>query len=267
MRVMFIGAHPDDGESRMAGLATRYVERGGEAMLVSVSNGNAGHHEMQPGELARRRKEEARRAGEVIGADYIVLDNDDARLVPSIEIREELIGRIREFRPDLLLGLRPVDYHADHRAAGTLVMDASYLLTVPLVRPDVPIMERMPVICYTYDRFRKPLPFEADVAVAVDEYLEQKARMLACHESQVYEWLPFNAAVLEEVPDDGQARWEWFRARCEKRFSRTADLFREKLLERYGPERGREVLYAEVFEVCEYGRQPDPDEIEELFPR
>ncbi|MFO7957797.1 MAG: PIG-L deacetylase family protein [Candidatus Brocadiia bacterium] len=266
MRVMFIGAHPDDGESRMAGLAARYVERGGEAMLVSVSNGNAGHQEMQPDELARRRKEEARRAGEVIGADYVVLGHDDARLTPSIEVREELIGRIREFRPDLLLGLRPVDYHADHRAAGTLVMDASYLLTVPLVRPDVPIMEWMPVICYTYDRFRKPLPFEADVAVAVDEYFERKARMLACHESQVYEWLPFNAGVLDEVPDDEQARWEWFRARCEKRFSRTADLFREKLLERYGPERGREVRYAEVFEVCEYGRQPDTDEIEELFP-
>jgi len=266
MRLMFIGAHPDDGDGRMGGLAARYVEGGGEAMLVSVSNGNAGHHQMQPEDLARRRKEEARRAGEVIGAEYIVLDHDDARLTPSLEIREELIGLIRQFRPDLLLGLRPVDYHADHRAAGTLVMDASYLLTVPLVRPDVPMMERMPVICYTYDRFQKPLPFQADVAVDVDEYFDRKARMLACHESQVYEWLPFNAGVLDEVPDEEDARRQWFRARCETRFSRTAEIFRDKLLERYGPERGRKVRYAEVFEFCEYGRQPTEDEIEELFP-
>ncbi len=266
MKVMFIGAHPDDGESRMAGLAARYIERGGEAVLVSVSNGNAGHHQLQPDELARRRKEEARRAAEVIGGEYIVLDHDDARLTPSVEVREELIGLIREFRPDLLLGLRPVDYHADHRAAGTLVMDASYLLTVPLVRPDVPIMERMPVICYVYDRFQKPLPFQPDVAVAVDEYFEQKARMLACHESQVYEWIPFNGGMLDQVPEDEDKRWEWFRERCRQRFSRAADLFRDKLLERYGPERGREVQYAEAFEVCEYGRQPGPPELEELFP-
>jgi len=266
MKLMFVGAHPDDGEGRVGGLAARYVERGGAAMFVSLTNGNAGHHEMQPAELAARRKEEARRSGEVIGAQYVVMDNDDGRLVPSVEVREELIALIRSFRPDLLIGLRPFDYHADHRAAGQLVMDASYLLTVPLVRPDVPIMEKMPVICYTHDRFTRPIPFRCDVAVAVDEYFEQKARMLACHESQFFEWLPYNAGELDQVPQDEAERWEWHRNRCERRFGWVADRFRNKLIERYGPTRGRQVRYAEVFEICEYGRQPDAGLIEELFP-
>ena len=267
MRLMFIGAHPDDGDGRVGGLAARYVERGGQAMLVSVTNGNAGHHEMAPDALAARRKEEARRAGEVIGAQYVVLDHDDARLVPSVEVREELIGMIRRFRPDLLLGLRPADYHADHRAAGQLVVDASYLLTVPLIRPDVPILRQMPVICYTYDRFRKPVPFQADAAVAVDEYFEKKARMYACHESQFFEWLPYNGGYLDEVPRDKQERWRWLLKACEGGFGRAAEAFRDKLIERYGPERGAQVRYAEVFEVCEYGRRPGAEEIEELFPR
>ena len=94
MKLMFVGAHPDDGDGRAGGLAARYVERGGEALFVSLTNGNAGHHEMQPAELARRRREEARRAGEVIGARYLVLDHDDARLTPTLEVREELIGLI-----------------------------------------------------------------------------------------------------------------------------------------------------------------------------
>jgi LmbE family N-acetylglucosaminyl deacetylase len=266
MRLMFIGAHPDDGDGRVGGLAARYVEQGGAAMLVSVTNGNAGHQEMQPAELAARRKEEARRAGEVIGADYVVLDYDDGRLTPSLQAREELIGLIREFWPDLLVGLRPVDYHADHRAAGQLVVDASYLLTVPLVRPDVAALEQMPVIAYTHDRFTKPLPFQADVVVAVDEYAERKARMLACHESQMFEWLPYNGGYLDQVPDQESERWEWFLARCESRFAHTADLFRGELVERYGPGAGAEVGCAEAFEICEYGRRPDEALIERLFP-
>jgi len=266
MKLMFVGAHPDDGEGRAAGLAVRYVRSGGAALFVSVTNGNAGHHEMQPAELARRRKEEARRAGEVIGADYVVLDHDDARLTATVEIREELIGLIREFEPDLLLGLRPFDYHADHRAAGQLVMDASYLLTVPLVRPDVPALREMPVICYTTDWFQKPVPFEPDVVVAVDEEFDLKVRMLACHESQMFEWLPYNAGHLDGVPSSEAERLEWLRAGCEGRFARVADRFRDRLIERYGPERGARVRQAEAFEVCEYGRRPDAEMLERLFP-
>lgn len=267
MKLMFIGAHPDDGDGRVGGLAARYVERGGQAVLVSVTNGNAGHQNMKPKSLARRRKLEARRAGQVIGAQYLVLNHDDGKLTPALEIREELIGLIRRFRPDLLLTVRPVDYHADHRAAGQLVMDASYLLTVPLIRPDVPALEPMPVICYTYDHFQKPVPFQADVAVAVDEYFEKKAQMLACHESQYFEWLPYNAGRLDEVPRGNAQRWEWLRESCEARFGRTADLFRRELARRYGARKARQIRYAEVFELCEYGRQPDEKLVEELFPK
>ncbi len=266
MRLMFIGAHPDDGDGRVGGLAARYVERGGQAMLVSVTNGNAGHQEMAPDELAARRRQEARKAGEVIGAEYLVLDHNDGRLTPTVEVREELIALIRRFEPDLLIGLRPFDYHADHRAAGQLVVDASYLLTVPLVRPDVPALRQMPVICYTYDRFQRPYPFRCDVAVGVDEYEDKKLHMLACHESQFFEWLPYNGGYLDEVPQDRDERLAWLR---ERRLgsSRIADQFRDKLVERYGAKAGRQIRQAEVFEICEYGRQPRADELDELFPR
>jgi hypothetical protein len=146
-------------------------------------------------------------------------------------------------------------------------MDASYLLTVPLVRPDVPAMRRMPVIAYTIDHFAKPLPFEPDIAVAVDEYFEKKVQMLACHESQFFEWLAYNAGILDQVPDDPDERMAWHRQRCRARFGRPAQLYRDKLVERYGEERGNEIQYAEVFEICEYGSRPDADRLEELFPR
>ncbi len=246
----------------MAGLAIRYIERGGEAVFVSLTNGNAGHQTMAPGELAARRREEARRAGESIGAAYVVLDHDDGRLTASIEVREELI---RSHRPDLLLALRNCDYHPDHRAAGQLVLDAAYLLTVPLICPDTPHLDRAPVIAYVYDSFRPP--FRPDVAVAVDEQIERKLDMIACHESQVFEWLPYNGAFLQEMPEGESARREWLRDQLEGFLTEPATQCREALVERYGDEVGGAVRYAEVFEISEYGSQPDGEMLERLFPR
>jgi len=50
------------------------------------------------------------------------------------------------------------------------------------------------------------------------------------------------------------------------RFAATADRFRTRLAEWYGPERAPGIRYAEAFEVCEYGRQPTKDEVRRLFP-
>jgi LmbE family N-acetylglucosaminyl deacetylase len=266
VKLMCVGAHPDDCDLRAGGLAAITIDRGGEALFVSVTNGNAGHHEMAPAALAARRKEEARRAGAVIGAEYLVLDHDDGRLTASLEVREELIGIIRRFGPDLLLGPRPFDYHADHRAAGQLVMDASFLLTVPLIRPDVPAMRQMPVICYTADRFTQPLPFRPNVVVDIDAQMDRKVRMIACHESQVYEWLPWHAGTLDKVPADPQARFRMVSERYGERSARISDSYRPMLIERYGPERGARVRHAEAFEVCEYGRRPDAELLAQLFP-
>ncbi len=266
MRMMFVGAHPDDGEISAGGLAAQVIERGGEALFVSISNGNAGHHEMAREALAKRRKEEARRSAATIGAEYVVLDHDDGRIQPTLDIREEVLRLIRRFHPDLLVAPRTVDYHADHRAAGQVAVDVSYLLTVPLVCPDVPAMERMPVIVHGWDRFRRPTPFQADIALSVDEQFAQKIGMMACHESQFFEWIPFNCGYLHEVPEDASERREWLSKKFAERFRRIAESCREGLIARYGPEQGAKVRYAEAFELSEYGRQPDEKLLELLFP-
>jgi LmbE family N-acetylglucosaminyl deacetylase len=263
---MCLGAHPDDCDSSAGGLAIAYVEAGNEVLFVSVTSGNAGHHEMTARDLAARRKQEALRAAQGAGLQYIVLDHDDGRLMPSVHVREEILGLIREFRPDLLLGPRPFDYHPDHRAVGQLLIDVSYLLTVPLVRPDVPIMQQPPVMCHKYDGFQKPIPFQPDVAVRIDAQFERKVQMLACHESQVFEWLPFNQGCLETVPAEPEARLEWVRDWCSNRAGHVADACREALIARYGQEEGQATRYAEAFEFCEYGRRPSPELVAQLFP-
>src|SRR5271166_550512 len=157
LRLLIIGAHPDDADYHAGGLAALYRAAGHVVKMVSLTNGDAGHHVDHGLQLARRRRAEAAAAGAVIGASYDVLDNPDGELVPSLDNRRLVIRLIRSFRPDLVLTHRPNDYHPDHRYTSTLVQDAAYMVTVPAVCPETPHLERDPVILYVSDDFRKPM--------------------------------------------------------------------------------------------------------------
>src|SRR5438552_19045429 len=114
LRLLIIGAHPDDADYAAGGTAALYWAAGHTVQMVSLTNGDAGHHLMPGPELARRRRAEAAAAGAVIGASYDLLDNHDGRLLPTLENRLAVIRLIRSFRPDLVLTHRPNDYHPDH---------------------------------------------------------------------------------------------------------------------------------------------------------
>jgi LmbE family N-acetylglucosaminyl deacetylase len=265
LRLLVIGAHPDDPE-KVAGTMALYRERGDVVQLVSVTNGDAGHFEMGLGPLAVRRAAEARCSGDVIGAKYLVLDNHDGELMPTLAVRRQIIKVIREFRPDIVFSPRTDDYHPDHRATAELVRDAAYMVTVPNVVPLTPHLDRNPVFVFVEDRFTRPTPFQPDVVVDIDSVIDKKVDMYHCHTSQMYEWLPYNEGILDQVPDGEAARRAWLISWRSPGWRRTADRFRDQLIERYGPERGRAAEYAEAFEVSEYGSIPSPEELAKLFP-
>ena len=200
LRILIIGAHPDDGDIKAGGTAARWCALGHIVRLVSLTNGQAGHHAMPGPGLARRRRAEAHDAAAVIGATYDVLDHPDGELDARLDYRYEVIRLIRSFRPDLIITHRSNDYHPDHRFAGLLVQDASYLLTVPAICPDVAHLAFCPVILYFSDAFQKPCRFEPHIVVDIDEQFDQLVEMLDCHQSQFYEWLPYNAGQHEPVP-------------------------------------------------------------------
>lgn len=265
LRIMVVGAHPDDPE-KSAGTMAKYVAMGHQVRLVAMTNGDAGHFEMGGGPLAQRRIKEAECAGKVIGADYLVLDNHDGELVPDLPTRRQLIRVIREFQPDVVITHRPNDYHPDHRNTGLLVRDAAYMVTVPNIVSATPHLEKNPIFMYMSDHFTQPNPFEPDVVVSIDDVIEKKIDMYHCHESQVYEWLPYNAGYLDEVPEDPAARRRWLATRWKPRSEQVAKRYRDKLVEFYGRDAGSEVRYAEAFEVSEYGSSLTREQIKTYFP-
>ena len=256
-RYLMIGAHPDDADLLFGGSAIRLARAGHRVKFVSLCNGDCGHHRMPSAALAERRRMETRAAAAVAGLDdYEVLDNHDCTLEASLANRAAVTRIIREFQPDVVISHRTCDYHPDHRATGQIVQDTAYLVKVPLYCPELPISSLEPVYAFSLDFFTDPRPFRVDAAVPIDEVIEDKFRMLDCHRSQFYEWLPWETGRRELEPDrmSWAERCAWLDEHWEcdsRRAARLAGL--------------SGVKYAEVFELSPYGRRVTLEEFQDLF--
>ena len=264
LRVIVIGAHPDDADLCAGGTASLWASMGHQVKFLSLTNGDAGHQSMGGGALAIRRRAEAKESARRLGiAEYEVLDNHDGELLPSLDVRLQVIRRIRQWKADIVIIPRPNDYHPDHRNTGLVVQDAAYMVIVPNVASDTPPLEKNPYFMYCRDRFQKPNPFEPQIAVNIDPVFERKIYALDAHVSQFYEWLPWTVQRFDEVPADLLERRKWL-ATIRQRAITPA--IRESLKKWYGDVRGEGIITAEAFEVCEYGRQPNEATIRKLFP-
>jgi LmbE family N-acetylglucosaminyl deacetylase len=237
LRLLILGAHPDDGECHAGGLASIYRQLGHVVKMVSVADGSAGHHIHQPRELAEIRRREAEAAADVIGAvSSVWSDFHDGRFLATLELRYRIIQELRSFRPELVLTHRTNDYHADHRAVGQAVQDAAYLVRVPPVVPETPALQRDPVIAFMPDLFTKPNPLTADVVMDISNQVDTILSMLACHRSQMFEWLPWSEGVLDQVPDDKDQRMAWMRRWYSNLILPIANRYRAELVAAYGPQ-------------------------------
>jgi LmbE family N-acetylglucosaminyl deacetylase len=263
LRVIAFGAHPDDCDIRFGGTAAKFAAMGHAVKFVALTNGDAGHQSQGGGALAKRRRAEAQEAGRRLGiAEHEVLDNHDGELMATLEVRNQVIRRIRAWNADIVLGPRPNDYHPDHRYAGMLIQDAAYMVVVPNICPDTPPLRKNPVFLYFQDGFQRPNPFRPDIAVAIDDVWDKKVAALDAHTSQVYEWLPWVDGILDQVPADPAARRAWL---SNQRSETVGEAVRAALRSFYA-DKTAQVARAEAFELCEYGRRPSPQEIRQLFP-
>jgi LmbE family N-acetylglucosaminyl deacetylase len=263
LHIIIIGAHPDDPDE-VGGTAYKWAKAGHDVLMVSLTNGDAGHQTMSSEELAKVRREEARKAGEVIGVRYITLDNHDGQLMPTYENRLQVIKLIREQKADIVIFPRPYDYHPDHRYTGQLVLDAAYMVTVPKILPEVPFLEKNPVFLYTYDQFVHPEAFKADVVVDIDDVIEKKIDMYHQHTSQMYEWLPFNRGELDQVPATEKERRLWLGKIWGSRSN--AAPFRNELIKHYGKEKGSKIKFCEPFQDSGYGTRLTEKNLKYYFP-
>jgi LmbE family N-acetylglucosaminyl deacetylase len=270
LNIIAIGAHPDDCDSKFGGTAALFAKMGHNVKFLALTSGDAGHQSEGGGALGNRRREEAKNAGIALGiAEYETLDNHDGELLPSLAVRHQVIRAIREWNADIVLGLRPNDYHPDHRNAGKVVVDASYLVIVPNVCPDTPPLSKNPLFLYMEDRFQKPYKHEPDVVIAIDKTIELKIDGLHAHTSQMYEWLPWTNggdASVAKIPTSPKERRVWLAERTKRRSGNINPDKQAALIKWYGKNDAKAVKYIESFEVAEYGMQPTDEDLRAFFP-
>ena len=263
IRIIMIGAHPDDCDLKGGGTAALLSSMGYAVKFVAVTNGDAGHQTMKGAALAKRRLAEAKEAGKRFGVSYDVLDNHDGELLPTLAVRLQIIKKIREWNADVVISPRPNDYHPDHRYTGVLVQDAAYMVAVPNVAPETPRLQKNPVFLYFQDHFQRPNPFRPDVAVDISAVYAQKVHALDAHQSQVYEWLPWIGGFLDKVPTNKAEQEKWL---AETRAVKITPDVRASLEKWYGKDKAAQVQHAEAFEVCEYGARPTDEDLKRIFP-
>ncbi len=268
MNIVCVGAHPDDAEFYAGGSMLLWTDQGHKVTAVSLTNGDIGHHGMEPAELAARRAAESREAARRGGYDTLTLGHHDGELMPSLEARKELVRLLRRLQADVVLSHRPCDYHPDHRYTAMLVQDAAFMVTVPRFCPETPALRANPLFLFMMDAFTRPAAIRPDMLVDVDGVMDRKWALLDAMESQFYEWLPWLDRRLGEVPPPeagAEARRAWLVRHYSPWLAEFTNQHRDDLCRMYG-ERGGSIHFAEVFEVSEYGRDPDTEELFALCP-
>ncbi|UVK39133.1 PIG-L family deacetylase [Mesorhizobium sp. AR10] len=134
MKVLALGAHPDDIEIFMFGTMAAYAAQGAELTFAIATDGAKGG-KGDPALLARARREEATAAAGLLGVMPHFLDFPDGGLVVDAALVEAVKALIGEVKPDLVITHAPNDYHGDHRALSDGVRIAASF-TVPVLHAD-----------------------------------------------------------------------------------------------------------------------------------
>jgi len=136
-RVLVVAAHPDDIEFGAAGTVARWVGEGAEVRYLLMTRGDKGSEDpaADPAAIAVLREREQRAAAAEIGVHGVdFLDEPDGQVEPSLRLRELVTRAIRAFRPEIVMSHDPTVLfvnnewvnHPDHRAVGTVVVDAVF---------------------------------------------------------------------------------------------------------------------------------------------
>ena len=220
-RALAIYAHPDDPEVSCAGTLARWAAQGCEVHLLIVNAGEKGAvpASTDPAQLSVLRAAEADAAAAVMGlAGHDMLGVPDGELENTLELRAELVGRIRTLRPDVVIAPDPTAVffgsgyvnHHDHRALGWAVLDAcAPMAASPLYFPETGESHRVATVLLSGT-------LEPDVWVDISGQLSVKVDALRCHASQLGDGVELVAAVVEaraaEAGRDGGMRYaEGFR--------------------------------------------------------
>jgi LmbE family N-acetylglucosaminyl deacetylase len=189
MNILAIGAHPDDVESNVGGTLAKYAKAGHKVFTATATNGNIGSATLPMEEIARIRKEEARSAAALIGAEYVCLDYDDEMFFEDKTARLKFINLVRYCKADVILTHNPVDYNPDHELTSKIINDIAVMIPIAKLKTDSLPYDKIPAIFYFEPA--QGLGFVPTEYVDITGVFETKMAMCYAHKSQD-QWMKDN---------------------------------------------------------------------------
>ena len=165
-KILVFGAHPDDAETGCGGTICRYADEGCKVQIVHMTCSKP------------VRADEAKAAAKIMGATAEVWGFPDGKMTVDAVGVKRVQDKIMQFKPDLVFGHWPVDFHPDHQAVGCLVMRAMNNLEiqgVPEPWPELYMFQAAP----GYQTYH----FHPNVYVDITAYRQRKRNAAACHAS------------------------------------------------------------------------------------
>jgi LmbE family N-acetylglucosaminyl deacetylase len=187
---MAVYAHPDDADVAAGGLLAQWADDGCAVHLVVVCDGAKGSHvaKVDAASLRDARRGEFQLAADLLGAQSAIsLNRPDGAVVNDEELRATLVGLVRRYRPDVVLGHDPtatffggvyVNHH-DHRESGWALLDAvAPAAAMPLYFPEQgePHQVHQLLLSGTH---------EPDVVADVTRTIDTKVKAVLSHASQL----------------------------------------------------------------------------------
>lgn len=159
--VLAIGAHPDDVEIGVGGLLAAHAAAGDSITILTMSRGARGGD-------ADSRQHESLASAEMLGARLFVQDLVDTEISgggATVRLIEEVV---QEIQPTIVYTHSEHDRHQDHRAVGEATIAATRRVGT--------------VACYQSPS--ATIDFRPTRFVRIDQYIDQKLRLLECFSSQ-----------------------------------------------------------------------------------
>lgn len=189
MTVFALACHPDDIEFMMGGTLLLLKAAGCRLHVMNLANGDCGSSRHSRRQIARIRRGEARQSAALLGAVHHESLVGDLRVYYEEPLLRRLTAVMREVAPDLLLLPSPQDYMEDHMNTSRLGVSAAFYRGVRLYRSRPPRQPTFrPVVLYhampygLRDALRRPI--RPDFCVDIGSVIDDKERLLACHQSQ-----------------------------------------------------------------------------------
>jgi LmbE family N-acetylglucosaminyl deacetylase len=186
-KIIVFAPHPDDESAGCGGTIAKRISQGYDALIVVMTDGSHAfsdslgiYSDPSPEELKTIRKEEIKRAMEILGLpeeNLIFLDFEDGRLRENAEKAEEVVTQILEKnRPEEVYFPAEKDYHKDHKATNLIVRNSLRKVNLPTIKYQYVIGQRFSRIGPIINRLLNP--FKHTIFVDVSEFVSLKEHAL-----------------------------------------------------------------------------------------